>query len=318
MEANINDFIPVRLSTLRGDQTLLFDVYIKVAGKQILYCREGDSFDGTRLQRLKEKKIKQLFIKQESEAGYRQYLSQNIQVAYANTAGKPIEMRSIIIKGLQQAATEEVLENPTEKIYYEAFKDDTKRYVEFLLMEQASLKHILLETTSDSSVARHGVNVASLAVAIAESVGIQDTTKLQLLATGCLLHDIEHVYSGLNVARPVSEIKGADLSTYRNHTDLGVARLQQSEFYDQIVLKIIGQHHEYQNGTGFPKGLKEQHLDEMVMIAAVADTYDRYINYEGIPPKDAIKQLLLARVGLLPLPLIQNLNNILKERGIIN
>lgn len=317
MEANNNDYIPVRLSTLRGDQTLLFDVYIKVAGKQILYCREGDSFDKIRLQRLKEKKIKQLFIKQESEKGYRQYLSQNIQVAYANTAGKPIEMRSIIIKGLQQAATEEVLENPLEKIYYEAFKDDTKRYVEFLLMEQVSLKHILLDDSSDPTIARHGVNVASIAIAIAEAAGIQDTTKLQLLATGCLLHDIEHAYSGLNVAKPLEAITGNELNTYRNHPDLGVARLQESEFYDQIVLKIIGQHHEYLNGTGFPKGLNDQNLDQMVMIAAVADAYDRFISYEGIEPKDAIKQLLLARVGLLPLPLIQHLNKILKERGII-
>jgi hypothetical protein len=46
------EFTSVRVSTLRGDLRIPFDVYVKVAGKFILYCRSGSSFEGVRLERL--------------------------------------------------------------------------------------------------------------------------------------------------------------------------------------------------------------------------------------------------------------------------
>ncbi len=36
--------VPVRVSTLRGDQKVDFDAYIKINEKMVLYIRKGDSF----------------------------------------------------------------------------------------------------------------------------------------------------------------------------------------------------------------------------------------------------------------------------------
>ena len=52
------DFISMRVSTLRGDLKIDFDVYVKINDKMILYIRRGDSFEGPRLKRLREKKTK--------------------------------------------------------------------------------------------------------------------------------------------------------------------------------------------------------------------------------------------------------------------
>ena len=49
------EYVSIRTSTLRGDQRITFDVYVQVAGKQIHYLRQGDSFEGSRLARLKQK-----------------------------------------------------------------------------------------------------------------------------------------------------------------------------------------------------------------------------------------------------------------------
>ena len=40
------EFLPIRVSTLRGDLKIPFSAYVKVAGKHICFCREGDSFEG--------------------------------------------------------------------------------------------------------------------------------------------------------------------------------------------------------------------------------------------------------------------------------
>jgi HD-GYP domain-containing protein (c-di-GMP phosphodiesterase class II) len=314
--ANDNDseYFPIRISTLRGDQVIPFDLFIKVAGKQILYCRQGDAFDGQRLARLKDKKIKQLYILAGKETDYRGYLSRNIQAAAA--ADIPFDKRVEVVQGLAQAATEEVLEEPTSKLHYEVFKEDTRRYVEFILKENEALRHVLAMPNPDANLAQHGVNVATIATCLAAQSGITDMSKLQLLAVGCLLHDLEHVHSGLNVARPLTKFNDDETVQYRSHPDAGVARVQNTQFYDQTVLKIMRHHHECTNGSGFPDGLKENDMDPLILFAGIADSYDRLITYEGMQPKDAVKQLLIEKVGLLPLNLIKGLGQLLRTRGV--
>jgi len=288
-----------------------------VAGKHILYCRQGDSFEGQRLNRLKEKKIKQLYISLNNEPDYRTYLSRNLDIAYKASAGKPMPLRSQIIEGLQQASTEDLMDNLTSKTHYEMFKDDTTRFVKFVLDENEALRCVLEIQNVDSSVAHHGVNVATLAASLAFHSGVTDPTQLQHLAVGCLLHDLEHAHSGLDVGRPLLELNDSESALYRQHPDAAVARIQGTGFYDQLVLKIIRHHHETINGGGFPDGLKENNLPNLVLIAAVADSYDRLISYEKVTPKDAVKQLLIDRVGLLPLDHIQGLAQLLKEKGVV-
>lgn len=310
-------FFPIRVSTLRGDQKIGFDVYVRVAGKHILYCRKGDSFDGIRLERLKEKKVKQFFVTGEGQSEYRRYLNQNVDIAYFNTAGKPMQERCHIIAGLQEAVTEDVLEDPTSSASYEVLKADTKRYVEFLLTENDALKGIISRDPGHTGVAQHSVGVASLAVSLAHHLGTTKSDELEILAIGCLLHDVDHFHNGLDVAHPTTEFSIEDAAKYRNHPERGLDRIKGTKFYEDIVQKIIRGHHEYINGTGFPHGLKEGDLDPRVMVASVADSYDRLISYEDVSPKEAVKKLLIDKVGLHPLPMIQGLSAVLKAKGVI-
>lgn len=50
------EYTPVRVSTLRGDQKIDFDLYVKLPTKYIHYAREGSQFNKERIIRLKEKK----------------------------------------------------------------------------------------------------------------------------------------------------------------------------------------------------------------------------------------------------------------------
>ena len=68
--------VPIRVSTLRGDQQITFDVYVRVAGKYILYCREGDSFEGERLERLVSKRLTKMYIRKEQLPLYDAYIKE--------------------------------------------------------------------------------------------------------------------------------------------------------------------------------------------------------------------------------------------------
>lgn len=312
-----NEFIAIRVSTLRGDLKIPFDVYIKVAGKYIHYCRSGDSFEGTRLNRLKAKKLKEMFIRPEDEMLYEQYLQENIDSAYDEKSNKALEIRAEVIQGAQQASAEAYMEDPIDKDAYHHVKYSVQRFVDFLGKRPQAAHPILSLENTDLSITHHSVNVATLATMLAMNSKFKDLTKLHLLGLGCMLHDIDHFNREPDLSRPLTELSPEEFASYKQHPLRGANLIQGVTFVDQLVMSVIVQHEEHLNGTGFPRGLTEKEIEPMVLFAATANAYDRLVSFQKQNPKEAIKSLLIDKVGLLPLDLIQNLNSILKSLQII-
>lgn len=307
--------VPIRVSTLRGDQKIEFDAYVKINDKFILYLRRGDSFEGPRLKRLKEKKLKKMFILPDDEGRYRDYLTRNIEMAYDSGSGKSVETRSEIIQGAQQSNTELVMEDPGNETTYNEAKDGAAKFVQFLSQEESALSHILNVENLDKNVAHHGVTVSTLANALAKRMGLADPKQTQLLTLGALLHDFEHFHTGLDVARPVAGMTDEDQRVYREHPVAGGRRVQDKKHFDQVVLNIIVQHEEFIDGKGWPQGLKESQMDPLSVIVSSANALDRIITFEGKSRKDAAKHLMMTAVGKHPLQHLQILGEMMNQLG---
>ena len=146
------DYVSIRVSTLRGDQKIDFNAYVKINDKMILYLRRGDSFEGERLKRLKEKKLRKMYILNEEETSYRDYLQKNIETAYDNNSNKDIQTRADVIQGAQQANTEEVFENPENVECYNYAKDAAGKYVSFIMTNAEALQAVMkVETVTRTS-----------------------------------------------------------------------------------------------------------------------------------------------------------------------
>ncbi len=304
--------VPIRISTLRGDQKIDFDVFIKINDKFILYLRKGDSFEGTRLTRLREKKLKKMFILPETEDSYRKYLIYNMDMAYNSSSKKPLELRTQVAQGFQQSIAEELLENPADAKFYEEAKSVSSRFAEFLIKEPESLKFLLEIENLDQNIAHHGVTVASYAVRLAHQVGIKSEKDLQLLTVGCLLHDLEHGHTPVPLSKTLKEMTEEELKTYKKHPTAGAHRLGDKNFFDRIVIDIIAQHEEFIDGNGFPQGLRESGINPLAVIVGSANKLDRKISFEKIPRKDAGRQLMLNCLGQYPLDHLKILSELVK------
>lgn len=306
------DYVSIRVSTLRGDQKIDFDAYLKIDEKWILYLRQGDSFEGTRLDRLKAKKLKKMYISNEDESKYRDYMQKNIEMAYDDKSGKDIKTRSEIIQGAQQNNAEEVFERPENAEAYAAAKDASSKYVDFLVKNNDAVKAIVSLPNLDQSIAHHGVTVSTLAVALAEQLKLFDAKQRQLLALGGLLHDFGHYDSPLKIARPLKDFTKEELETYKKHPVEGAQKVKDKNHMDQAVTTIIHQHEEKCDGSG-PLGFLEKQIDPMALVTSSANTVDRLITYEGMTREQVVKNLMVQEMGKFPLEYIQTLGNILKS-----
>lgn len=305
------EYVSIRVSTLRGDQKIDFNAYIKINDKMVLYLRKGDSFEGDRLARLKTKKLRKMFINPDEEDFYREYLQKNIEQAYDNKSGKDIQTRAEVIQGAQQANTEEVFENPDNVQNYNDAKDAAGKYVEFLLSNSLAVRSILSMSNEEQSLSHHGVTVATYSVALAEKLGLKDDKKTQLLTLGALLHDFGHHDSNIAINRPLAQFTKEELAKYNEHASEGAKKVQTKKHFDLNVINIINQHEERIDGSG-PLKLYEKDQDPLAVIVASANAVDRIVTYEGVPRNEAGKKMMMDQVGTHPLNHMQFLGEILK------
>ena len=133
----------------------------------------------------------------------------------------------------------------------------------------------------DQTLLFHGLTVAIVAVHFATRLGFGESS-LRSLATGCLLHDCGKILIGEHICLlPVlSEEQLAELC---RHPLLGLQMVRELGVDDQHVMAIIGQHHERQDGLGYPRNLRgnnrvnsQQQSGRIALaaeIAAIADSY---------------------------------------------
>lgn len=306
------DYVSIRVSTLRGDQKIDFNAYIKINEKMVLYLRRGDSFEGDRLKRLKDKKLRKMYILNDEETTYRSYLQKNIETAYDNSSSKDIQTRSEIIQGAQQSNAEEVFENPENEDSYNYAKDAAGKYVDFIMSNAQAMNAMMKMENTDKNIAHHGVTVATLSIALAQKLGINDPKKTQLLTLGAILHDYGHHDSPLNLNQPLDKMSAEDKALWTRHPTDGSTKVQDKKHFDKTVINIIAQHEETINGMG-PKGLFEKDQDPLSVLVSSANAMDRLITFEGVPKNEVAKKMMIEHVGKHPLAHIQHLAEILKS-----
>lgn len=303
-------YVPVPMDSLVGENPLAFDLYLQLNTKHVLYLRKGGAFDGSRVDKMREKKVQNLYILAEEEGRYRDFYERKLDDAYAGQGTQPAEQRMALVTQAQVTAVEDLLRHPESVASYTTAKTGASKLTQMFLKDDEAIKSILMNREKYASVAAHGVAVAGLAVAIAKKLGLEDSKDLPLLTLGCLLHDGGLFNTDLDESMPVAEMSDAQKKIYKEHPSLGVRGAQELVHFDQHVLKVIHEHHECIDGSGFPKGQREKDMHFFSIIAATADAFEHYIRMEPDSLNSALKRFVVERIGRHPLDHINALKSV--------
>ena len=118
----------------------------------------------------------------------------------------------------------------------------------------------------------HSNRVAQLARQIGRHLGHDDEAQKQLWRAG-LLHDIGKLgVSSLILNKPGS-LGEEEFVAVRKHAKMGEDLLSRVDVLKPLA-KIVGGHHEFLDGTGYPRGLVGTQISDMTRILTVADIFD--------------------------------------------
>lgn len=128
---------------------------------------------------------------------------------------------------------------------------------------------------------KHSINVAIISLVLAIKLGYNEE-ELRDLGLGALLHDIGKLLVPKTILQKSEKLSENERAYILKHCEYGMHYIKPLSLRKECT-DIISNHHERLDGSGYPRGLKEDQIclnAKIVMIADVVDTITAGRNYK--------------------------------------
>ena len=123
----------------------------------------------------------------------------------------------------------------------------------------------------DAYTATHAEEVAELALAVGERLGIVGV-ELDRLRYGALLHDVGKIGIPADIIRKPGPLTDEERAQMMEHTEIGARMLERIPFLAPVA-PLVRSAHERHDGRGYPDGLVGEQIPRAAMVIAACDAF---------------------------------------------
>ncbi|OXX50030.1 HD family phosphohydrolase [Vibrio sp. V17_P4S1T151] len=145
--------------------------------------------------------------------------------------------------------------------------------VDKLLSEDSVTLHLMNGKSEFEDIYFHSLNVSVIAMMIGKAKGY-DAQKIKELAFAALFHDIGKIKVPTAIVRKKTTLTEPEQNYLKLHTKYGLDIASHIDSFPESAKRVIEQHHELNDGSGYPLGLKESAIDELSQVITVANVFD--------------------------------------------
>ncbi len=152
-----------------------------------------------------------------------------------------------------------------------------KEVVELLIDDLAKNPRLMINVldirTHDDYTFAHSVNVCSFSLLVGMSMGLHNGV-LRELGVGALMHDLGKTLIPSEILNKPGPLTPEEYECVKRHSTDGFNILRRQDEISLLSAHVAFQHHERQDGTGYPRGLEGDDVHLYARIVSVADVYD--------------------------------------------
>ncbi|NRF65314.1 HD-GYP domain-containing protein [Vibrio coralliilyticus] len=188
--------------------------------------------------------------------------------------------------------------------------------VDKLLSDDHVTLHLMNGKSEFEDIYFHCLNVSVIAMMIAQAKKLE-AQKIKEVAFAALFHDMGKVKVPSAIVRKQTPLSEPEKNYLKLHTKYGLDIANNMESFPESARTVIAQHHELNDGSGYPEGLKGEQIDELTQIISVANAYDN-LCHSNIPSEQKIPYVALSHLykNCKNLYNNENLNILIKFMGI--
>lgn len=292
----------VTLSEIEGEETFPFDIFLflPLNRKILLYRAAGRAIDKELSQKVATHEKLKLFIRRSEYHAYQEMQVEHLKMI-ASDPELSSEERSQALKEETGKlvgdffAREDYTDQEGQELL-ENFKNIAIQFVGEVSGKEEVVQHLHALTSQVMSHSSHATNVSTYSVMFGLLMG-EEGENIETLSLAGLLHDIGYYKLPMNLTSIAeSELEDEERLAFRSHVGLTFEVIDEKKIdISPLVRKIIEQHHELPDGTGYPKGLKSEEIDLLTKICAFADVFDELTSYESrrspLTPAEALRAI---------------------------
>jgi HD-GYP domain-containing protein (c-di-GMP phosphodiesterase class II) len=154
-------------------------------------------------------------------------------------------------------------------------KEAIGNIADLIIADDETALNLLKITSHDFYTYTHSVNVGVLGISLAKRLyGKTSEHDMRELGAGFFLHDLGKVRIDPEILNKPSRLDDDEMNTMRIHPYQSFRILEESSHLSVECRVIAMQHHEREDGTGYPRRLMGNEIHDYARICCIADIFD--------------------------------------------
>lgn len=257
-----------------------------------LFLQSDTAVDGNTKVKLRE--IEWLYVDEEDEALYHEYVSRHLQ-SIAKNSDIPTEQKA---RYVYQKATETIdamFNNPESLKNVENTQPVVNNFIDIILNDTSAVESLMKITAHDYYTHTHSINVSIYTLSLGSFLGISGKD-LEVLGMAAILHDLGKSKIDYEIINKNGKLTDEEFTEMKKHPALGHEIALKLGIEDERILSGIRHHHEKINGGGYPDNLKGDQIGYFARIIGVCDVFDALSTKRSYKdPMSSFNSLLLMK-----------------------
>lgn len=283
-QTNNRPFFSISSKSISTEDSLPYDIYINSSKREgrnhfVKIISKGESLTGTYLEELEDKYLS-FYIPESERSLFLETMVNSDHIEDVDKVDAIKDSAMIHLQTLFDGPRELSAKQLTEAMYS---CHNSMDYLVNVLQDYDvfSLQKLISKLSlHDLYTYDHSVNVGMYCIAILKSLKLNILPKeLVNCGLGGLLHDLGKIKISTGIINKMGELTDNEFSEIKRHPRFGLEILQETEIdCPEIDLEVLGrviyEHHENFDGTGYPNRIKKNKIHFYARICTVADFFD--------------------------------------------
>ncbi len=274
--SSANEYIAISKDALVENTTIEFDVFLRSdqngRTRYILFCRGNQSFSSERKGELLNRNTQRLYVAAKDTSKYLRYQENNLKQIVEDNSKTSLQKSGALYQVARNLA-QDVLDDPYSGENIERASVWVGNTMSHILQNKNTFSSLFEVASHDYHTTTHSVNTSVIGLLFGKYLSLAPN-ELECLGTGLLLHDIGKSKIAQELLSKKQALTNDDFLKIKKHPKAGLDILDLRDDIDGLSLKVVIQHHENNDGSGYPYGIGGNDIHLFGHIARIVEKYD--------------------------------------------